>query len=227
MVLDIYIGDVSELLNDERVYESYLSELSEERKNKLKKIKSHSGRCRSAGVGVLLDEALKKYGFREKDMTYGYGEVGKPYFKEAPELYFNLSHSGCKVMCVLGSIPVGCDIEYIKKANAGIAKRFFSAKDNELLEEASEYGEQKYRECFYRLWTLKESYIKCTGQGLKCSMDSFSFVYEDERYHIAGNEDFNFLSDIEILEDGIEEYAYAVCAKKKESPDIKIHRIML
>ena len=40
MVLDIYIGDVSELLNDEKVYESYLSELSEERKNKLKKIKS-------------------------------------------------------------------------------------------------------------------------------------------------------------------------------------------
>ena len=142
-------------------------------------------------------------------------------------MYFNLSHSGCKVMCVLGPIPVGCDIEYIKKANAGIAKRFFSAKDNELLDEASEYGEQKYRECFYRLWTLKESYIKCTGQGLKCSMDSFSFVYEDERYHIAGNEDFSFLSDIEILEAGREEYAYAVCAKKKESPDINIHRIML
>lgn len=228
MSVNVYIGDLTELYNDDRKYESYLSGLSEERKLKTLKIKSYEGRLRSVGVGVLLDKALNEYGLREKDMTYGYGDVGKPYFKEAPGLYFNLSHSRLKVMCVLGSIPVGCDIEYIKKANEGIAKRFFSAKDNEMLDAAKELGEKEYRESFFRLWTLKESYIKCTGQGLKCPMDSFSFIYDGEKYHIDGKEDYYFWADTEISENNKKEgYAYSICANSKEIPDIKINKIVL
>ena len=221
MLVNVYIGDLEILFKDSAKYEEYLSELSEERKKKTLKIKSYEGRCRSIGAGVLLDEALKQYSLREKDMTYGYGEVGKPYLKEAPELCFNLSHSRSKAMCVIGDIPVGCDIEFIKKANDGIAKRFFSAKDNELLKSAKRLGELEYRESFYTLWTLKESYIKCTGLGLKCPMDSFSFICDDEKYHIVGNADYSFLSDIQ---DG---YAYSVCLKSKKMPELKIRRIIL
>lgn len=221
MLVNVYIGDLEVLFKDSAKYEDYLSELSEERKKKTLKIKSYEGRCRSIGAGVLLDEALKQYSLREKDMTYRYGEVGKPYLKEAPELCFNLSHSRSKAMCVIGDIPVGCDIEFIMKANDGIAKRFFSAKDNELLKSAKRLGEPEYRERFYTLWTLKESYIKCTGLGLKCPMDSFSFIYDGEKYHIDGNVDYCFLSDIQ---DG---YAYSVCLKSKKMPELKIRRIIL
>jgi 4'-phosphopantetheinyl transferase len=228
MLVNVYIGDLEVLFKDSAKYEEYLSELSEERKKKTLKIKSYEGRCRSIGAGVLLDEALKQYSLREKDMTYGYGEVGKPYFKEAPELYFNLSHSRSRAMCVIGDIPVGCDIEFIKKANEGIAKRFFSAKDNELLKSAKRLGEPEYRESFYTLWTLKESYIKCTGLGLKCPMDSFSFIYDIEKYHIDGNADYSFLSDIERSNSDIKDgYAYSVCVNNNELPELKIRNIVL
>ena len=100
MLVNVYIGDLEILFKDSAKYEEYLSELSEERKKKTLKIKSYEGRCRSIGAGVLLDEALKQYSLREKDMTYRYGEVGKPYLKEEPELCFNLSHSKSKAMCL-------------------------------------------------------------------------------------------------------------------------------
>lgn len=228
MLVNVYIGDLEILFKDSAKYEEYLSELSEERKKKTLKIKSYEGRCRSIGAGVLLDEALKQYGLSEKDMTYRYGEVGKPYLKEAPELCFNLSHSRSKAMCVIGDIPVGCDIEFIKKANDGIAKRFFSAKDNELLKSAVQRGEQEYRESFYILWTLKESYIKCTGMGLKCPMDSFSFIYDGKQYHIDGNTDYTFLSGIERKTGDIKDgYAYSVCVNNKELHELKIRNIVL
>jgi 4'-phosphopantetheinyl transferase len=34
----------------------------------------------------------------------------------------------------------------------------------------------KKDECFYKLWTLKESYIKAEGKGLTIPLYSFSFI---------------------------------------------------
>ncbi|MBR4780035.1 MAG: 4'-phosphopantetheinyl transferase superfamily protein [Lachnospiraceae bacterium] len=230
----LYIGDIEGLLNSPSKYEEYLERLSGERQIKAGKIKPYASKCRSVGAGILLNEALKEYGICEKDMSYAYGKVGKPGFAERPNLFFNLSHSGSRVMCVMGDVPVGCDIERIRKVNPGIAKRFFSDKDNELLSDAKKKGEQEYRECFYTLWTLKESFIKCIGLGLKCPMNSFSFISDGRKYIIEGKPEYIFYTDIEMPSQNEEEnenitdrYAYSVCLNSMEIPEFKISKLTL
>ena len=230
--IDLYIGDIEGLLKSPSKFEEYLTRLSTERQAKSEKIKPYESKCRSVGAGILLDEALKEQGLREKDMIYRYGDVGKPCFENYPNLFFNLSHSGSRVMCVMGDVPVGCDIERIRKANGGIAKRFFSDKDNELL--SGKKGEQEYRESFYTLWTLKESYIKCIGLGIKCPMNCFSFVSDGKEYSIEGKPEYVFRTGIERLFENEEEskkiidgYAYSVCINTMETPDIRIRQLIL
>ena len=137
-------------------------------------------------------------------------------------------------MCVMGDVPVGCDIERIRKVNPGIEKRFFSGKDNELLYDAKQKGEQEYRNRFYTLWTLKESYIKCIGLGLKCPMNSFSFVSDGTEYSIEDMPEYVFHTEIERLfknEDEnkkiIDEYAYSVCMNSSVKPEIKLSKLIL
>ena len=74
---------------------------------------------------------------------------------------FNLSHSGRYAACIVGAGMCGIDIEQIKeKGNfSRVAERFFC--ENERIYLKSE----ETSEAFYKIWTLKESYMKYTGMG--------------------------------------------------------------
>ena len=97
-------------------------------------------------------------------LEYTYGENGKPYFKNIP-LYFNLSHSGEYVCCVLSEQEIGVDIQGRETAvKEGLAQRFFSKEEVQCMEQCD--SEQLRQDLFYRLWTRKEAYGKLTGKGL-------------------------------------------------------------
>jgi 4'-phosphopantetheinyl transferase len=107
--------------------------------------------------------------------------LGKPRIDPAvgrPELKFNLSHSRGFVACAvtLGS-EVGIDVEALSRRQSGldIAGHFFSPQEVAILREIAP---DRQHEAFLRFWTLKEAFIKATGEGLSRALDSFSFVLD-------------------------------------------------
>lgn len=72
-------------------------------------------------------------------------------------------------MAVFGPVELGCDIQMIGEAhrNDRIAARFFTEAEQKALAAGVD---------FYRIWARKESYIKCTGDGMACDLRSFDVV---------------------------------------------------
>ncbi len=105
------------------------------------------------------------------DYRVGITANGKPYFEDRPQLYYNISHAGKYVVCVVGDCPVGIDIEGNRTIKENIAKRFFSQHECLWIEEEADSRESG----FFRLWTLKEAYAKLTGEGIALSMSTAHF----------------------------------------------------
>ncbi len=101
------------------------------------------------------------------------GPHGKPAVAERDDLHFNLSHCRGLVACALSrSGPVGLDVEWLgRPAPLEVAERFFSASETRWLLERPDHARH---DAFFRIWTLKEAYIKAVGLGLSQPLGEFS-----------------------------------------------------
>ncbi len=75
---------------------------------------------------------------------------GKPYFSDRPDICFSLSHTAEHVLCAVGPVPVGVDIEAIRPVRIGVAERVCAPDELDLFD-------------FFELWVLKESFFKLFG----------------------------------------------------------------
>ena len=173
----IYIGDTENLKNS-RIFGEYYEKMPDGRKKKIDKYKFDKDKRLSLGAGILLKKALEDIGIDyEKEETAEYKNK-KPYLKNHPEVHFNLSHSGNRVMCAVSANPIGCDVELIEKIDLNVAKRFFSETEYDYL--SGKNTEEEKTVSFYRIWTLKESYVKALGEGLSIPLNAFDIVFENE-----------------------------------------------
>jgi 4'-phosphopantetheinyl transferase len=109
---------------------------------------------------------------------YVKGEFGKPALAvdcERGGLRFNISHTRGFVACAIARDEVGVDVEASDRpTDFDIADRFFAPREAQTPPEG--------RACvFFRFWTLKEAFIKATGEGLRRPLDSFSFMLDPVR----------------------------------------------
>ena len=103
-------------------------------------------------------------------------------------MFFNLSHSGCMVACVVGDVPCGIDIQKVQPYNQRMAKRFFPKEEVEYLEQIQE-GEERDLSFTY-LFSSKESHAKRDGVSavsVLSQVADYPFVYkvleiENEKY---------------------------------------------
>lgn len=169
-MVQLYAADINNL-PDPKEYPDILKHIHGERKTKTMKFKQPDDRKRCLCTGMLLEKILPLHGTSPNKITIGAN--GKP---DIEEIFFNISHSDDFVICAIGKKSVGCDIEIIGKETDGMAKRFFHPNEIKYL---NEIKKEKRNEAFFRLWTIKESYIKMTGEGLRLPLNKFEILMEN------------------------------------------------
>lgn len=171
---------------EEEVYLQAQEFLSPYRRQKIALLKHEQDRKRSFGAAVALDRALMEYGLRERSMEYEIGRYGKPYLRDYPGIHFSLSHSGDYAICSIGNKPVGNDIERVKEGRLQVAQRFFSLQETAWIYRADDRREQEDR--MFRIWTMKESFLKVTGLGMSLQLNSFTIESRrDEKFFVEHN----------------------------------------
>ena len=170
-MIQIYYLDTGPL-KDRDLFRHYYEQMSEERRKKINFFRFDKDKRLSLGAGILTDRGLAAFGYREKEMQYGLTANRKPVFLNAPELHFNVSHSGCMVMAAFSDRCVlGCDIEEMAENEPEIFRPYFDRLEYaEILKEETEADRL---DTFYRLWTAKESFMKATGLGMELVLNSF------------------------------------------------------
>lgn len=121
--------------------------------------------CRSF-LRIILGRYLN---LRPEQVQFCYSPRGKPEIANnvsSQWLRFNLSHSNeMALYAITHGHLVGIDIECIRPSPdaEALSKRFFSPRESSEIKSLSANRKQ---EAFYKYWTLKEAYLKATGEGL-------------------------------------------------------------
>lgn len=207
----VYIAD-TEFLKDKTVFEKHYLKASAMRKRKIDSFVFMKDKMLCLTAEMLLKKALSDMGISDFEITYG--SYGKPYLKDCP-LYFNLSHSENMVMCVVSDKEVGCDVEKISQIELEVAKRFFFTTEYDAILKAED--EKSQQEMFFRLWTLKESFMKAVGLGMKLPLDSFRVDIVDEKATVFQKVNKNSYYFKEYnFNNG---YRFAVCGRSDNFPE--------
>ena len=158
----------------------------------------------------LLRECLKKYGISYDENTPVIkGEMGKPSLAEHPEIFYNLSHANGIAACYVTDMECGIDCEKVRQYYPNVVKKAFSESERQLMEDTPENERDLM---FFRLWTLKESFVKTIGTGVSYPLASVSFSFIRNKI-ICNKEDFLFRQY--IVQD--EKYVVTICKKKKST----------
>jgi 4'-phosphopantetheinyl transferase len=115
---------------------------------------------------VELRRVLSAYvGCAPHDVQFERTPQGKPYLIGS-NLHFNLSHSGrYAVVGVCAASAIGVDVEEIRVIPEchDLARKYFAPHEAAWIREGAD---EEQLERFYRLWTIKEAFVKATGDGM-------------------------------------------------------------
>lgn len=170
-------------------------------------IKNLSGQEQHSHAHKLLRECLKPLNIAYSANTpITKGKYGKPSLTDYPEVCFNVSHADDIAACIVTGSDCGIDCERVREYRPNVMKRAFTDNERQLVLSAREADRDML---FFRLWTLKEAYIKAIGMGLSYPMNKAEFSFENGG--IASNiTDFTFKQY--IIKNG--QFVVSICTKK-------------
>ncbi|MBP3923410.1 MAG: 4'-phosphopantetheinyl transferase superfamily protein [Ruminiclostridium sp.] len=135
--------------------------------------KGYHNYCHNEGLSLLNHAVSCEYpdfDFCEDAIKKGYR--GKPYI-EGAQFHYNISHADGLVVCALSQTEVGIDAESIRETTDRVMKRCYSDSEIAYVNSAANKDTE-----FTRIWTLKESYVKLTGEGIATDLKSVCFDLE-------------------------------------------------
>ena len=216
-MIKIWVGNITPLLESSK-FEYYYHQLPNHRKDKVSRQRMPQKKAQSVGAGILWEKMKEKYGLTDKDS-------------------YNLSHSGDFVICAVAKdrektrnyqlegslrdsiseefmpIKIGCDIEKVREINEKLSRRFFTPSEVERIEQ--EPTKEGRKALFFRLWVLKESYMKATRQGMKLDMRSFEIKLGSPSIIVKQPKEHFDQFHLHEFATNHQEYTVAVCTTDK------------
>ncbi len=222
-MIKIFIAEIPPVY-DEAVFQAYCQKVDKERLEKVLRIRPEQSRMRSLLAGYCLQYGMKEVlgirGDEPLSLAYRSGEQGKPYLADYPDLFFNLSHSGRFAACGIDNREIGIDIQEEQAVAERLAERFFTSEEYTELQAIEDLSVRQ--SLFFRLWAVKESYIKLSGMGMKQGLNTFRIDWEQERIDDFTNQGQACFKEAEI-EPGIH---LSVCGYGlMKSGDVVVTRI--
>ncbi|WP_162342211.1 4'-phosphopantetheinyl transferase family protein [Cyclobacterium salsum] len=167
MKVDLWLANMDQLPDEDG---SYLSEEEQVRIARFvhEKYQKHFIKRRS-----ILRRLLSSYlSIKPNEIIIQQTELGKPYVKnEGTKIFISTSHSKNYVLYGFSwEAELGVDIEFLDAEIEAelISNHFFCNEEISLIR--SSKGKRK-SEAFFRLWCIKEAFIKMKGKGLTYPLD--------------------------------------------------------
>lgn len=159
----IYVFDDLAQMNEEQ-FVQILTLLPASDRREILRYRTFDDRKSKAVTAVILQKMIKEeFGISQPVICRS--PQGKPYLKEYPQLFFNVSH--CREACAVAFAdrPVGIDVQEIRSFSQVTAE--WVCSESELTALAGSDNPDRF---FIRMWTMKESYVKMTGIGISVDL---------------------------------------------------------
>ncbi len=160
---------------DDRLFARLLAAVSTAKRARLLRYRARPAAVASVTADLLARLAASEtLGLRHDRIAFAVTPSGKPYLAGQPDYHFNLSHSGPWVAAAEHPSAVGVDVEAVARRPIPVeafAQRFLSRVE---AADLLALPAQERLVHFLDLWTLKESYVKALGDGLRVSLSSFT-----------------------------------------------------
>jgi len=176
--VQVYVCPVSRVPQDHMVLSHYLGFLSSA--EKLRYNQYHPKAARLFLISRVLVKTIlaDKLGISLHEVNIQLHPNGKPFVQGSKTVYFNLTHSADVIVLAVTEEEgeIGVDVERVdrefewRRVDSVLAPSEIEwIQENERIDPSSVYQR------FFQIWTLKESYIKCTGEGMSRHLKKLNF----------------------------------------------------
>ena len=212
----VYYADLSAFIKEPQLISERAAEVDEERRARIERARFDDTKADILGGGLIIKAALLQACGITKFKTEK-NEFGKLYLSSHPDVFFNISHSGTKVICAVSDVECGIDIEDVNAPHdiMKLSSRFLST-----LESDAVMMSENPNRAFCRLWTLRESYVKMRGRGFDIGLSTLRCDFHRGKasmYEGGVLQEDAFFKEIY----GVIGYQASVCLKEERDVEVK------
>ena len=163
----LYCDEISSMTDEQ--FDLFFDLMPTARQKKVMRYAKTDDKKLGVAAFALLCYALNLCGYKIGHYEFSTTENGKPYFKNLP-LNFNISHTGNAVACAVSKTEIGVDIQKKNVEYSRVMHRICCENEIDLIS-----ASENPIDDFVKLWTLKESHVKCIGARVFDNADKYDF----------------------------------------------------
>ncbi|MGE7908214.1 4'-phosphopantetheinyl transferase family protein [Lysinibacillus xylanilyticus] len=180
--MELFAVNINSQLSEKRI--KFLTHcMFSDREEDVTKYKHLEDQKRTVYGHLLLRYILsKKMNLNMTQIVFSKNKFGKYFLENEHNIHFNLSHSGDWCIGVISDSPIGVDIELMKPINMDVVEYAFHPSEVLQFKQLKNNQQTEY---FYKLWTMKESYLKAIGTGFSSWNQNLTEQYIIEHSHFS------------------------------------------